>query len=381
MLYTREWVASNYNKYNKEIWGGALPNFNTLDFALTNAKRPWGQAGCKRWVRDNNNTPCAKGPVLRLSNYYDSPEDVKLNVLLHEMCHLYECFCEPKYIIKTVLKKRFTNEYPRDGHGKVFFEQAARVKSLCGIEITRFVKDSEIEASNTNSEKMASYAKKIESMGGVPVYIFKLIDTSKCEFAFAKVENANAQAKWNEFLSSDRYKRYFTDILYCKSFSPKCVEMTSSRSVSWYLIKEINNFFAKYSLNVEKVLMGDINNFRLTGGSSSEQNAGNGEKRYKSFTMKFTNGQTLTYNNVTMSDVAARLSKSFPKWNEEIINKFAKNENLYTESMKRVKKDKLDYLVERALRDALDNLTEDDNLNVSDEDMEMLNNNFLTTLQ
>lgn len=376
MLYTVDWVAKNYEKYNQLIWGGALPSFNSVNLSFTKSKSHWGEAGCARWLRDKNNIPYASQPVLRLSNYYDSPEDIKLNTLVHEMCHLYEYFCETEYIVKAVMSRRYTREYPRDGHGKVFNEQAKRIKDICGLEITRFVKSSEIENSDLSDNVRERYLKKIKKLNGIDIFLLKLIG-NKAPYGYVKVEAENVKEKWYNFFHSERCKYYISDIILCKSFDVNCINLPTSKlssRLTWYLLDDVSKFINDYNLKFEETLLGSENAF-----ISSDNKVASipSEKRYKSFTLKFTNGTILKYDNITKREVAERLQKVFPKWSSEIINKFVNDEKLYTENMK---KDNLDILIERVLRDNIDSIVDNEELSVSDEDMDILNNNFLMTI-
>lgn len=376
MLYTVDWVARNYEKYNQLIWGGALPPFSSVNLSFTKSKSRWGEAGCARWLRDNNNIPYATHPVLKLSNYYDSPEDVKLNTLVHEMCHLYEYFCESEYIVKAVMTRRYTAEYPRDGHGKVFNEQAKRIKDICGIEITRFVKSSEVESSDLSDNVRERYLKKIKKLNGIDIFLLRL-NGSKAPYGYVKVESEDVKNRWMEFFTSERCKPYVNTVVLYKTFNVNCINLPTSklsRRLTWYLLNDASKFINDYDLKLEEVLLGDEKVF----GSSNKAVSTPSEKRYKLFTLKFTNGTILKYDNVTKSEVAERLHKVFPKWSSDIVNKFVNDEKLYTENMK---KDNLDILIERVLRNGIDNIINNENeISVSDEDMEILNNNFLTTI-
>lgn len=84
MQIDTEWIAVNFDRFNKENFGGRLtpPKFsvNNARTRLGSMAFKWKQSLFKRETYDY---------VIRLSNYYDIPEVEFQNVLLHEMIHYY----------------------------------------------------------------------------------------------------------------------------------------------------------------------------------------------------------------------------------------------------------------------------------------------------
>ena len=84
MQIDTEWIAVNFDRFNKENFGGRLtpPKFsvNNARTRLGSMAFKWKQFLFKRETYDY---------VIRLSNYYDIPEVEFQNVLLHEMIHYY----------------------------------------------------------------------------------------------------------------------------------------------------------------------------------------------------------------------------------------------------------------------------------------------------
>ena len=84
MQIDTEWIAVNFDRFNKENFGGLLtpPKFsvNNARTRLGSMAFKWKQSLFKRETYDY---------VIRLSNYYDIPEVEFQNVLLHEMIHYY----------------------------------------------------------------------------------------------------------------------------------------------------------------------------------------------------------------------------------------------------------------------------------------------------
>lgn len=352
MLYTREWVEEKYNYYNKLIWGGELPSFNSIEFSIIKTKKLWGRAGCKSWGRDLDGIPYAKQPILQLSNYLDAPEWAKLNTLVHEMCHLYEFFCDPKYILDVFKRGRYNSNYPKHGHGTIFFEQARRVESICGIEITRYVSQERLASASLSDEIRTKAQGKIDRNGGIDMMLLITRDRSKTgsRFAYCK-PNINALSAWRDFLNNrpESANRYFTAAALCKSFNPEAEHIPVSRKVNWYYMDgEIDAFIKKYDIAFSEIFMGNRSDF---GGFESENNSitiAPQEKRYKSFTLKFTSGKILRYTDVTKDEVAKKLRKEFPKWPDTTIDKFVNNDELYMEGKNN--RDSLEMIIERAVR-------------------------------
>lgn len=382
MLYTREWVKEKYTYYNDLIWGGQLPRFERINFKITMDKKRWGCAGTDSWGRDMNGIPYARTPVLKLSNYMDAPEWVKLNTLVHEMCHLYEVFCEPKYILEVFRYNRYTANYPRHGHGKVFYEQARKVEQICGIEITRFVSDERLASASLSDNVKDKAEQKIKTLGGID---FILVLTTKGQFAYSK-PSAKAMDAWENFFSSRREeaRKYFIAGAKCKSFSTQIESLPSSRKICWYIIDgDLQSFIDKYQIEIVDFFYGNAEDFNLNDEHSSievpEPEITPQEKRYRLFTLKFTNGKVLRLTNVTKEDVAKRLRQEFPKWPDATIEKVANNNELYTEN--EMEKKKLDYLIEKVVGNELRKRIKQDETNdikpFSDEEMQRLQGGFI----
>ena len=84
MQIDTEWIAVNFDRFNKENFGGRL---TPPKFSVNNARTRLGSMAFK-WKRSLFKRE-TYDYVIRLSNYYDIPEVEFLNVLLHEMIHYY----------------------------------------------------------------------------------------------------------------------------------------------------------------------------------------------------------------------------------------------------------------------------------------------------
>jgi len=136
MLVTTNWIKKNYDKFNKLYWDGKLPNIN---FKLSRSRNSWGFASFKYDYPHSTIHPIS----ITMSNYYDSPENVKLNTLLHEMIHIADYTFHPEHYIRN--GRRVSGHY-YDAHGYWFKSEAARIEKF-GWVISKHV---------TNDEKTVS---------------------------------------------------------------------------------------------------------------------------------------------------------------------------------------------------------------------------------
>ena len=81
MLVTIDWIAKNYSKLNKLCFKGELPN---IKFKINRSRTNWGLSS---FLFDYDNDTVIP-EAITISNYYDSPEEVKIQTLLHEMIHI-----------------------------------------------------------------------------------------------------------------------------------------------------------------------------------------------------------------------------------------------------------------------------------------------------
>lgn len=149
MLVTLEWIKINFDKFNEMLWDGKLP---TPSFRINMSRRTWGRASY-RTDRKNN---CLKDFEITISNYYDSPEYVKENTLIHEMIHLADYVFNPWHFLE-----RRSRRY--DSHGSLFFIPECKRIAEYGYNITKKVTEKEYSDSQLSDkakiklEKHANY--------------------------------------------------------------------------------------------------------------------------------------------------------------------------------------------------------------------------------
>ena len=137
MLVTIDWIKKKYNDFNARYFNNELPK--NLVFKLSKSKNTWGYAAFKYDWKNSTIIPLS----ITLSNYYDSPERVKQNTLLHEMIHILDYTLNPNHFIsngRKVTKRCY------DAHGYWFMKQANRLNEL-GWEVAKHVTRDEIKQS------------------------------------------------------------------------------------------------------------------------------------------------------------------------------------------------------------------------------------------
>lgn len=80
MDITIDWIARNFNKFNRQYFNSELP---TPRFIVVDTRQMLGQCGAKNWR--------ALRPdfYIKMSNHFDRSEYQFQNTLIHEMIHLY----------------------------------------------------------------------------------------------------------------------------------------------------------------------------------------------------------------------------------------------------------------------------------------------------
>ena len=129
MLVTVSWISKKYDEFNKKLFKGKLPN---IKFKVGRSKYSWGFASYRYdWARDT-----IIPEAITISNYYDSPEKVKIQTLLHEMIHIADYTFHPEHFIKN---RRKVSARQYNAHGQWFMNEAFRISNLSGYNVTNHV--------------------------------------------------------------------------------------------------------------------------------------------------------------------------------------------------------------------------------------------------
>lgn len=169
MLVTTSWIEKNYNKFNNLYFCGTLPR---IEFKTSRSKHTWGFASYKYDFANSTIIPLS----ITLSNYYDSPEEIKIQTLLHEMIHIEDYMWHPEHFIKN--SKKITGHY-YDAHGYWFQQEAKRITKESGYQIAKHVTKEEIgrsclsERSQNIMNNKTKDARIIAVFDGINVWYFK----------------------------------------------------------------------------------------------------------------------------------------------------------------------------------------------------------------
>ncbi len=220
MLVTKEWISKNYAKFNKLYWNDQLPH--NLKFKLSSAKKSWGFAAFKYDYPNNTIIPTE----LTISNYYDSPEEVKLHTLLHEMIHIADYTFHPEHFIKN---HRAVHGRHYDAHGWWFLKEAERINKF-GWHVSNIVTNEEIKASRLSVRSQRSESTKKANA------IICVIYGTNCNFYFKtdvnKIENVKNAINRYTFIKIGDIKK----VKYYK-FDNKSMAMRRSCSnslIGWF---------------------------------------------------------------------------------------------------------------------------------------------------
>ena len=149
MLVTKNWIEKNYNKFNKLYWDGNLP---VIEFKISRSEHTWGYASYKYDYPNNTVHPIR----LTMSNYYDSPENVKLNTLLHEMIHIADYTLHPEHFIRN---GRPVSGHHYDAHGYWFLAEAKRIEKF-GWTVSKHVTNEEQKISKLSEQSKKCLERK-----------------------------------------------------------------------------------------------------------------------------------------------------------------------------------------------------------------------------
>lgn len=145
MLVDVSWMKKNYDKYNELYFNGVLPE---ISFKVNRSKKTWGYASY-RWFSSG----IVKPLEITMSNYYDSPEVVKLTTLLHEMIHIYDYTINPRHFVRNGRKVHY------DAHGYWFKDECDRLKKF-GWDIEKYVTEEEKACSELSADAKRLQKKK-----------------------------------------------------------------------------------------------------------------------------------------------------------------------------------------------------------------------------
>lgn len=183
-----------FKEYNHLIFYGEL---SLVPITLNNTRRQLGQF---YYGKGSD----GRGKGIKISTYYDRPEDEYRNTLVHEMCHLW-CY-----------KKGWIGEH----HGKHWKAIAERASRITGLPIQRVhygAEDWEVASKNKGREKAIKAKKEAPSLLVVleyPTYYFVVKTT-------ANVLMKDDSTTWDcKLRTSAKWKVYISDDAFFKKYQP-----------------------------------------------------------------------------------------------------------------------------------------------------------------
>ena len=153
MIVTVDWIKQNYKRFNKMYFDNKLPD---IEFKISRSKNSWGYASFN-YIYERKNLKTIKPTAITISNYYDSPENIKQTTLLHEMIHIKDYVCHPEHFVRN--GRRVTG-HSYDPHGWWFKSECEKLKKF-GWEIEKYVTKEEEKSSKLSASTKENLKKKI----------------------------------------------------------------------------------------------------------------------------------------------------------------------------------------------------------------------------
>lgn len=228
-----EWIEKKYNEYNKKYFGNKLPQ---IEFKTDNSKKRWGYASYRYNLGTGKITPLS----ITISNYYESPEDIKINTLLHEMIHIEDYAFHPEHFIVRDLRWNAPHAYKKvsgrsyDAHGSWFKSECDRINALGNHKVSTRVQAWEVADSHLNAKAQAALDKK-RSSGSIIGYFSRL---KKDGYEWFKVKtNENGMKKLTDkVLGNDYYQSIYGKVEWYRTFNERYVNMRNQITslTGWY---------------------------------------------------------------------------------------------------------------------------------------------------
>jgi len=259
MLVSKEWLERKYDEYNKLLFGGELPR---IEFKIGRGIKTWGYASYRFDLYNGRITPLS----ITVSNYHDSPEEVKINTLIHEMIHIYDYARFPQHFIERDYSWNARYAYKRvrgyDAHGQWFRSECDRVNKF-GFKVSVNVQQWEQDASTLSSNAQRLVDKK-KAAGAIIGFSHKL----NGEWFKVKTNDRGM----NEYVRSvesnkEWYSRYYDLQEWYRTYDDFNVQLRNTTRRGWRYSDEKKNeeVSSKQMELIKKVIIKeDMTNVELT---------------------------------------------------------------------------------------------------------------------
>jgi hypothetical protein len=201
MLVTKQWIEKNYNKFNDELFGGRLPN---IKFKVNKTCKSWGLAS---YLFDYKNDTIIPESIT-ISNYYDSPEYVKIQTLLHEMIHIADYTFNPEHFVQN---HKPVSGHKYNAHGFWFMKECRRINAYGIHKVDNHVTKEEEKASTLSEKarKVIAFKKNVALIcaiyGSERIWWFKT-DIYKVK----ELQKAINRVNWNPYIGTPKSVKFFT---------------------------------------------------------------------------------------------------------------------------------------------------------------------------
>lgn len=201
MIVTVNWIEEHYNEFNKMYWDGKLPN---IKFKTNRSKNSWGFAG---FIYDYENDTIIPD-FISISNYYDSPESVKISTLLHEMIHIADyTFC-PEHFIQN---HRPVSGHKYNAHGFWFLKECNRINSFGKHTVDNHVTREEERISTLSEKTKKTIAFKKNTALICAIYGSEKIWWLKTDiYKIAALQKAINNVNWESYIGTPKKVKFFT---------------------------------------------------------------------------------------------------------------------------------------------------------------------------
>ena len=224
MLVTTKWMAEKYAYFNNKYWNGQLPG---ISFSISNSRKTWGFATYRYILDDSRRKIKDVEPLsITLSNYYDSPEEIKETTLLHEMIHIADYFFHPEHFINL---RRTGRDKKYDAHGPVFFMKEAQRLAADGWEIQKYVTMEARSVSTLSDEN----EKKLEKRASTGYIVCIADDKSGMKSGKWVMRIDKSKMPYFDDLFNGYYKSWMeSNFANAKWYEAYCIEFADKRKSS-----------------------------------------------------------------------------------------------------------------------------------------------------
>lgn len=232
MIVTTEWMRVNYDKFNKQLFGGELPN---ISFVINNRlTRAWGRARASLLYGSGKVKPVS----IEMTDKRDLSEMSQCSILVHEMIHILDYYTNPQhYIMKkyTYYGTKYVAVKGYNAHGSWFQSECKRINEM-NLGFTVHTKVVDWQSNEMQwSEKEQKKINKQKSEGAIIGFIRKVNESAK-EPWFKVKTNRLGMRKYIQEINDYRhcYMDYDAYIDWYRSFDDRDINLGNTTKRGWW---------------------------------------------------------------------------------------------------------------------------------------------------